>query len=143
MELPGDDYWESWERFIKQHLLARGFISAPDLSFYKIARSPEEAIDWITFYHSTYHSMRQVRDTLVIRLEKELEDAHVRRLNNLFQDLMESGKIAKTQALPDENDEPNLKSKPRIAFAYNRKSAGRLNEMILKINELGRSVAQG
>ncbi len=139
MERPGENYWETWDRFIKQQLLARGFISAEDLSFYKIARSPEEAIDLITSYYSTYHSLRQVRDKLVIRLEKELKDAHVRRLNNMFRDLIESGKIFKTGALPEEKDEPNLKSKPRIAFVYNRKSAGRLNEMILTINELGRS----
>jgi hypothetical protein len=109
------------------------------LSFYKIARSAEEAVGWITSYYSTYHSLRQVGDKLVIRLEKELKDAHVRRLNEIFQDFIESGKILKTRALPEEKDEPNLLSKPRIAFVYNRKSAGRLNEMILTINELGRS----
>jgi uncharacterized protein (TIGR00730 family) len=138
MELPGENYWETWDGFIRRQLLARGFISAEDLSFYKIARSSEEAIDWITTYYSTYHSLRQVRDKLVIRLEKELKDAHVRRLNDMFQDLIESGKIFKTPALPEEKDEPNLRSKPRIAFSYNRKSAGRLNEMILTINRLGR-----
>jgi uncharacterized protein (TIGR00730 family) len=138
MELPGEDYWETWDRFIKEQLLARGFVSVEDLSFYKIARSPEEAIDCITSYYSTYHSLRQVSDKLVIRLEKELRDAHVRRLNDMFQDLIESGKIFKTPALPEEKDEPDLRSKPRIAFAYKRKSAGRLNELILTINRLGR-----
>jgi len=141
MELPGENYWETWDRFIKRQLLARGFISPDDLSFYKIARSPKEAIDWITSYYSTYHSLRQVRDKLVIRLEKELTDAQIRRLNSAFQDVIESGKIFKTAALPEEKDEPNLRSKPRIAFAYSRKRAGRLNEMILAINKLGRSAS--
>jgi len=139
MELPGENYWETWDRFIKRQLLARGLISAEDLSFYKITRSSEEAVNHITSYYSTYHSLRQVRDKLVIRLEKELKDAQVRKLNDIFQDLIESGKIFKTRALPEEKDEPNLRAKPRIAFAYNRKSAGRLNELILTINELGRS----
>jgi len=143
MELPGENYWESWDRFIRRQLLDRGFISAEDLSFYKIARSPEEAVNYITSYYSTYHSLRQVKDKLVIRLERELKDSHVRRLNEMFPDLIESGKIIKTRALPEEKDEPNLKSKPRIAFAYNRKSAGRLNEMILTINRLGGSFDRG
>jgi uncharacterized protein (TIGR00730 family) len=143
MELPGEDYWETWDRFIRRQLLARGFISAEDLSFYKIARSPEEARDWITSYYSTYHSLRQVGDKLVIRLEKELKDAHVGRLNDMFQDLIASGKIFKTRALPEEKDEPKLRSKPRIAFAYDRNRAGRLNELILTINELGRSDQHG
>jgi len=45
---------------------------------------------------------------------------------------LNSGKIFKTQALPEEADEPELAAKPRIIFNYNKKSAGRLNQMILK-----------
>jgi hypothetical protein len=40
----------------------------------------------------------------------------------------------------EEEDEPDLQMKPRIAFFYNRRSAGRLNEMILMINRLGHSI---
>jgi len=140
MELPGERYWETWDQFIRQQLLVRQFISPEDLSFYNIVHSSEEAVDWIKSYYSTYHSIRQVRDRLVIRLEKELLDSHVKKLNEAFQDLVESGEIAKTPALPEEEDEPNLRSKPRIAFVYNKKSAGRLNEMILMINRLGQTV---
>lgn len=140
MELPGEGYWESWDRFIKQQLLARQFISPEDLSFYRIMHSAEEAADWISSYYSTYHSMRQVRDRLVIRLEKELTDNHIRKLNDAFGDLVASGEIDRTSALRAEQDEAALLSKPRIAFVYNKKSAGRLNEMILMINQLGRTV---
>ena len=140
MELPGEAYWETWDKFIRQQLLARGFIDQEDLSFYKIMHSPEEAADWIATYYSTYHSMRQVYSRLVIRLEKELPDSALTILNEQFADLVKFGKIFKTQALPEEADEPELAAKPRIIFNYNKKSAGRLNQMILKINELGRAV---
>lgn len=140
MELPGEQYWESWDQFIRQQLLARQFITPEDLSFYKIMHSPEEAVDWIRSYYSTYHSMRQVRDRLVIRLEKELLDSHVGKLSETFRDLVDSGEIAKTPALHAEKDEPTLLSKPRFAFVYNKKSAGRLNEMILMINQLGQTI---
>ena len=73
MELPGEKYWETWDQFIRQQLLAREFISPEDLSFYQIVRSPEEAGDYITSYYSTYNSMRLVRNRLVIRLEKEFQ----------------------------------------------------------------------
>jgi predicted Rossmann-fold nucleotide-binding protein len=49
MELPGEDYWKSWDDFVKQQLLKRHFVSPEDLSFYKIIRSPEEAANWITY----------------------------------------------------------------------------------------------
>ena len=140
MELPGEEYWETWDKFIKQQLLARGFIRQEDLSFYKIMHSPEEAANWIKSYYSTYHSMRQVRNRLVIRLEKELADNHITTLNSRFPDLIKSGKIYKTSPLPEEADEPDISVKPRIIFSYNKKSAGRLNEMILMINQLGHTI---
>ncbi len=140
MELPGQRYWESWDRFVRQELLARGFVSPEDLTLYRIVHSPEEATDWITSYYSTYHSQRQVGNRLVIRLEKELLDAQVATLNTTFRDLVASGRISKTTTLREEADEPELLSKPRIVFAYDRGRAGRLNELILAINRLGSSV---
>ncbi len=139
MELPGEHYWESWDRFIREQLLARGFVSPADLDLYRIVRSPTEAADWIASYYSTYHSMRQVGGRLVIRLERPLSDAQVSRLDEKFRDLVASGRISKTTALPEEEDEPALESKPRLVFAYDRGHAGRLNELILEINRLGRS----
>ena len=140
MELPGEEYWETWDKFIRQQLLDRKFIDHEDLALYKIMHSPEEAADWIKFYYSTYHSMRQVYNRLVIRLEKELTDDAVSLLNEKFADLIKVGKLYKTAALPEEADEPELSSKFRIAFNYNKKSAGHLNEMILEINRLGETV---
>jgi uncharacterized protein (TIGR00730 family) len=140
MELPGEQYWETWDQFIRQQLLARHFISPEDLSLYKIIHSPEEAADWIKSFYATYHSVRQVRDRLVVRLEKELTDGHIGKLNESFGDLVESGVIGRTPALKEEEDEPDLLSKPRIAFSYNKGGAGRLNQMILMINRMGHTI---
>jgi uncharacterized protein (TIGR00730 family) len=137
MEIPGDDYWATWDRFIRDQLLARKLISPEDLSLYKIAHSAEEATAWIKHYYSTYHSVRQVNDRLVIRLEKELSLENIAWLNESFPDIIESGKIEKTDARSQEEDEPELMSKPRISFRNNKQSPGRLNQMILAINDLG------
>ena len=137
MEIPGDDYWKSWDRFVRDQLLARELISPEDLSLYKIAHSAEEAAAWIKFYYSTYHSIRQVHDRIVVRLEKELSAEHVAQLNDSFADLLEFGEITKTEALHQEQDEPELLSKPRISFRNNKQSPGRLNELILEINRMG------
>ena len=137
MELPDDNYWETWDRFVCDQMMDRGLISQPDLSFYKIAHSPQEAVDWIKSYYSTYHSVRQVRGTLVMRLERELSDEAVAALNESFSDLMKSGKITKTEPLPQEKDQPELLAKPRSSVQYDQSNAGRLNEMILAVNEMG------
>ncbi len=139
MEVPGDNYWETWDRYVRDQLLARGYISPEDLNLYKIAHSAEEAVEWIMSYYSTYHSVRQVHDKLVVRLEKELSEEQIGQLNDSFADLLASGEIEKSVALRQEADEPELMSKPRIVFRNNKQSPGRFNQMILAINEMGSS----
>ena len=83
--------------------------------------------------------MRQVADRLVIRVERDLPDEAIRQLNEAFADVLGGGEINRSSALAEEEDEPGLLSKPRIVFPYDRKHAGRLNEMVLMINSLGRT----
>jgi hypothetical protein len=72
MEIPGQDYWHNYDKFIREQLLGRSLISPEDLSLYKIIESPEEGVACIKSYYSTYHSIRHVRGKLVIRLEHAL-----------------------------------------------------------------------
>jgi uncharacterized protein (TIGR00730 family) len=137
MDLPKENYWETWHKFIEEQLLKRGYLSPEDLSLYKIVHSPEEGVEWISFYYSTFHSLRQVGDTLVIRLTKPLGNGQIKDLNKSFPDLLQAGEITKTDALPPEEDEPELLSLPRVRFTNNKRNPARLNEMILAINRLG------
>jgi uncharacterized protein (TIGR00730 family) len=139
VELPGEDYWESWDQFIIKQMLKRKLISEHDLSLYKIVHSPKEGVEWIHNFYSTYHSMRQVRDKLVLRLEKALSDDQIEELNRSFADLIKQGRIEKTPPFTAESDEPDLLSKSRIAFSYNGKNAGRLNMMVTTINQMGQA----
>jgi len=138
LELPGETYWERWDKFVKEQLLHRGLISPEDISLYKIVHSPEKAVEEINTFYSTFHSFRQVGDKRVIRLEKELSAAAIEQLNEQFGDIVTSGKIEPSYALPEEANEPELLNKPRIVFPYDHKSAGRLKQMIDQINKLGR-----
>jgi uncharacterized protein (TIGR00730 family) len=140
MDLPGEDYWSSFDRFVREQLLARNLISERDTKLYKICTSPQEGVDYVKFFYSTYHSMRFVRDRIVIRLQKELSDDAVATLGSDFSDLVKKGNIEKSGALHEEANEPELDDKPRLVFALNRQSPSRLHEMIVAINELGREV---
>jgi uncharacterized protein (TIGR00730 family) len=137
LELPGETYWERWDKFVKQQLLERGLISEEDVSLYKIVHSPEEAVDEIELFYSTFHSFRQVGSKRVIRLERELPDSAITLLNEKFSDIVTAGKIERTEPLPEEANEPELADMPRIEFAYDHTSAGRLKQMIDEINRLG------
>lgn len=138
MELPGDDYWTSFDRFITDQLLKRKLISPTDRLLYKVCHSPEEAVEYITFFYSTYHSLRFVHERVVIRLEHELPDQAVRDLAREFSELIKTGTIEKSHALPEEANEPELLDKPRLVFALNRRTPSRLYEMVLRINEVGK-----
>jgi uncharacterized protein (TIGR00730 family) len=140
VESAGENYWEAWDFFIRSQMLTRRLLNKEDLSFYHIVNTPAEARNYIKFFYSTYHSLRQVRDRLVVRLEKELPDYRLKELNLKFADIVATGEIVKTNPLGEEFDEPDLLNKPRLCLAYNRKSAGRLNEMILTINRMGEEI---
>ncbi len=142
LDLPGETYWKEWDALVREQFLEGGLLSPEDVSLYRIVYSAQDAVDEIKFFYSTYHSLRQVGGKRVVRLEKELSDENIEELNDKFNDIVESGRIEKTYALPEEANEPELLNKPRIVFPYNYRSAGRIRQLIDRINEMGRSVAE-
>ena len=70
--------------------------------------------------------MRFVRDRVVLRLERELPETALKTLASEFSDLVKKGTVEKSQALPEESNEPELVDKPRLVFALNRQSPSRL-----------------
>jgi uncharacterized protein (TIGR00730 family) len=138
LDLPGESYWSEWDAFVRGQLLRRGLISPEDLFLYEIVDSAEDAVERIQLFYSTYHSTRQVGKRHVIRLEKALSKENVEQLNDSFGDLVKNGRIERTQALPQEANEPGLQGKPRLVFSYNFESAGRFRQLVDQINEMGR-----
>jgi len=137
MELPDETYWESYDLFIREQLLKRGLIAKEDRSLYRICKSAEEGVEWVTQFYSTYHSMRLVRNRLVVRLEKALTDEAMETLAGEFEDVIQKGTLHRTKPLQDEQNEPDLWGRPRIIFNYDQQSPSRLIQMIHRINELG------
>ncbi len=135
---PGGDYWTDWLAFINKQLLAKKLISPEDLSLVKVTDDIDEAVDEIMQFYSVFNSMRYVRGRLILRLHQEPDDAFVERLNDEFCDIVESGRIKKTQVHRLEADDEHLKDLPRLSLDFNRRDIGRLRQMIDLINdELG------
>src|SRR5438105_7432154 len=65
---PGGDYWRQWEKYVKDVLLARRLISPQDTALFKVTDSVDEAVAEVTNFYRVYHSMRYVRDDLLLRL---------------------------------------------------------------------------
>jgi uncharacterized protein (TIGR00730 family) len=132
---PGGTYWSAWLQFIREQLLDRGLISPEDLSLLKVTDDCDAAVNEIMRFYSVYNSMRYVRNKLVLRLHRDPSDEFIARLNDEFGDIVESGAIKKTTVHRLEADDEHLKDLPRIAFQFDRKSIGRLRQMVDFINE--------
>ena len=131
MENPKGHYWQAWEHYIQNNLLAKGLISAEDQNLYYRAPGVQEAVDHIQQFYRRYHSSRYVKDTFIIRLLTPLTDPQIALLNQEFQPLFKEGQIAATKPLFDENDHLGL---PRIAFEHNRSHFGLMRALIDRIN---------
>ena len=137
VDRPGGDYWHSWNDYICCQLKAKGLISPEDSSLYTITDDLDVACQAIVDFYRIYHSSRYVGKLFVIRLKLELSDAAVDELNQEFGDLLSQGKIAKSSALPAEQQELETLELPRLTLHFNQKSFGRLYQLINKINHLG------
>jgi len=133
---PGGDYWRSWSRYIDQQLVQKGLVSPDDSSLYTVTDSLEIACEAITGFYRVYHSSRYVGEQLVIRLSADLSDDAVEKLNANFSDILVKGKIEKSQALPQENQDETVEL-PRLVLYFNQRDLGRLYQMIAAINHMG------
>ena len=136
IDCPGGNYWHDWNDFIHKQLLQRGLISPEDSSLYTITDDLEVACQAIANFYRIYHSSRYVGKKFVVRLNSELSESDVDLLNQEFSDIVTTGKIEKSQALPEESGDPTS-GLPRLVLYFNQKDTGRLYQMIGRINQMG------
>lgn len=134
VDQPRGTYWKTWHRYIQEHLLRRGMISPADLALYKVTDSIEEAVGEITAFYRVYHSVRYVRDLLVIRLTHQITAEAIAALGREFADIIVSGTIAPATPLDVERDDPATLHLPRLAFRFDRRNFARLRMLINSIN---------
>ena len=137
IDAPRGTYWKTWRRYVEEHLLRPRLISEQDLALFKVTTSVEEAVEEITRFYRVYHSARTVGSRLVIRLTRAISEPLVAALGREFADLLVSGSFTQGAALPEEADEPELASLPRLVFAFNRTDFGRLRQLIDRVNRDG------
>lgn len=131
---PGGDYWKRVDWFIREVLLARHLISPADLHLYKITDSVDEAVAEVLNFHRVYHSMRYVKQNLVLRLSKALPEAKLREIQAGFTDILVSGSFEQIDAMPEEANDPQAVGLPRLRFHFDRRSLGRLRQLVDFIN---------
>ena len=136
VDRPGGDYWQTWDRCVREQLLAKQLIGPDDPSIYSLTDRLDVACGAITKFYRVYHSSRYVQDQFVMRLKTELSDEDVAYLNDRFADLLSHDRIRKSSVLSPEIGD-NTEHLPRLVFYFNQRQTGRLYQMIDQINEMG------
>jgi uncharacterized protein (TIGR00730 family) len=136
IDSPGGSYWQDWGTYIEKTLIKQGLVSPEDPNLYTITDNLDVACDTITQFYKVYHSCRYVKGQLVIRLNTELSEEEVDKLNVEFSDILVKDKIEKTQTLPEEVQDETF-DLPRLVLNFNQRDLGRLYQMIGLINQMG------
>jgi uncharacterized protein (TIGR00730 family) len=134
LDRPGGTYWQTWMRFLTEHLTRLDLISPEDFYLFKIVRSVKEASTEILQFYKIYHSARWVGNQLVIRISQRLTKSAIADLNRNFADLLREGEILQRSALRQEKNEPEIWRLPRLVLTPHRASFGRFRQLIDAIN---------
>jgi uncharacterized protein (TIGR00730 family) len=135
VETPGGGFWHAWLRFVEDEVVPRGYVSAPDLAFFRIVTSVEDAIEEIQHYYRNFHSARWVGDLLVLRLHRLPDDAALAMLSEQFAGILVSGRIRATEPLPPERSAGTHLDLSRVAMRFDKFSYARLRALIDALNE--------
>jgi hypothetical protein len=133
----GGGYWQAWDRYVKDHLLAGGLISPDDLSLYTVTDNVQQAIEETIRFYSNYHSLRFARDLMIIRLQRELTEKQFEEIREKFSDIAsEKDRWRHGGPLKIERNERKLRHLHRLVFPFNRHDHGRLRQLIDHLNGL-------
>jgi len=144
LDAPGGSYWRDFAQFVNKQLLDARMISPEDLSLFKVTEDVDEAVREIVDFFHTYHSMRYVHDRLVMRLQHAPSEEQMATINERFADVLASGKFElHLEPMEEERDETELMGLPRLVMHFNRRSLGRLRQLIDWLNANCRGTPAG
>jgi uncharacterized protein (TIGR00730 family) len=136
IDRPGGNFWRTWDRNVREHLLRNKLISPEDLNLYQITDDTDQAVRWITRFYRNFQSTRFIKDLMVIRLKYPPSASAIESLNQDFGDIITGAKIHSIEPLVEERDDNDCVELPRIALGFDRRSYGRLRQLIDALNSL-------
>ncbi|VVM07138.1 pyrimidine/purine-5'-nucleotide nucleosidase [Methylacidimicrobium cyclopophantes] len=136
IDYPGGSYWSAFRKFLRSELLSRDLISEQDFHLFTFTDDSEEARREIERFYYNFHSYRFVGELLVLRIHRAPDDSALQAIQAEFADIVSGpGLFQRTAPLPAEANEPEILSLPRLSFPFDRRSYGRLRQLIDRLNE--------
>jgi uncharacterized protein (TIGR00730 family) len=135
MDVPGGTYWQTWNRYVEDHILAKALIDPEDLSIFRITDRIDDAVEEIDAFYRVYHSARTIRNRLVVRTRFPISDFDIDTLSSEFADILRGKPIVRREPYEEEHDEPAILSLPRLVLHFDMKRYGRLRQLINRLNQ--------
>lgn len=130
LDAPGGFFWQDWLKYVRRHLLEGGMISPEDLSLFRVTDSVEETVGEILGFYRVFDRMEYVNNRLVIHLKGSIGNEKLIGIQRDFADIVTDGDYRQ------EIDLPGPSRRSRLIFHFNRRSLGRLRQLINQINGL-------
>lgn len=137
LDAPGGSYWQDWLAYIRKHLLDGRMISPEDLSLLRVTDSVDESVAEILRFYRVFHSMEYVNGRLVLRLTQRLDERRMSAIERDFADILTDGGFRQEATILGETPRPELADLTRLVFHFNRRSLGRLRQLVDVINATG------
>lgn len=134
IEPKGFGYWEKYLEFLHKGVLHNKYILENDLKLLRLVSEADAAVEEIVRFYRVYHSLRYIGDLTVLRLNCMLSENKIRDLKEGFQDILLDRNIEQRGALEEEIQNGEYPDLPRLVLRFDKKSFGRLREMIDMIN---------
>ena len=99
----------------------------------------EDAVAEIEGFYRNYHSSRFVGGRLILRVHVAPTEEELESLNDEFSFLLESGRIERTEPLPEEEGE--IVHLPRLQLHFDRKKVGLLRGLLDRLNAMAEEPA--
>jgi len=131
---PTDDYWPRWMTFLRDVLVARGYVKEANVRLMTLATSSESVVAEIEKFYSNYLGMCWVGGRLRLHVRVAPQPHRLSQLTESFRDIILSGDIACIQ------QKAGACGSAEIAFLFDGKSYGRLR---ILIDELNRDAPDG
>ena len=136
IDAPGGNYWRTFEKYLREHLLRDGLISDSDFNLIKFTDNLDVARKEIESFYYNFHSYRGIGSQTVIRLKRPIPDASLVRLREDFADILSTADdLRSCPAFPEEAHDPLLEGLHRLCFTFDRKAWGRFRQLIDRLNE--------
>jgi len=133
LDAPGGTFWKDWLAYVHKHLLDGKMIAAEDLSLFRVTESVDETVDEILRFYHVFDDMEYVNNRLVLRLKKPLAESKLGAMQRDFSDILNSGGFQQETNLQI-NGTTTATTPARLVFHFNRRSLGRLRQLIDSIN---------